>query len=608
MINTFEFFIRPTKDGIPLTKVTEYNRGKWSKGVGWIEKTPIHMKMTTRIQKEQILEGCVESGIIFISLNVDEVVEFYAYDNILNTIMLIKTYDSKVLRDSAPGAISGVDLLYASRGMNCVVINTWISGWRGNTTDYHSVWYQGANRHFPVKIPLDFYGNDKIEAGLQHEFTAWAPRQRTMSYSGMCTFAGENMVGSLGGYTATPLNQFGTRRLWRPIDPHSVVVGETWNEEFSYLIPAIGQLGDLSIMVYIEWQSWYGDGHIEGIEGHPSWDGGSEYHGLLYKSWIEVSNIYQVREPAYAHLDMFTLVPGLPVSALIPESINITQIVGHDGRFFVFYGTIESFRDYLMIEVYDTNLNIVMEKQRIEGVMGSLLSRVSVVAIGNDSFLCFRSTIDGPVYFVNPDTLTVSRTVDIPACIAGISGYAANFVAVDGPVTNYMLTTINDYRFLQPAYTDSPEWGVRYYMPVSYLGYSCKLETCAKLHVNWCAANGKVQHEDANGTLVYTRAQAFGFRYQSTGENMAFIDTGVFQTEQSQIDEVLRLWKESPGHNLNLINRDLNTMGYATAIIPSSFHTIHIGSGGFHVDEGDIELDPSQYGKIKIFVYDVAEG
>ena len=177
-----------------------------------------------------------------------------------------------------------------------------------------------------------------------------------------------------------------------------------------------------------------------------------------------------------------------------------------------------------------------------------------------------------------------------------------------------MLECVNAYRFEQPGQVLHFPLQADYVMPIWYLGYSKTLEACARLHANWCVANCRAQHEGENGTdLVHERAAVYGFRSQSTGENLALIET--MSTVQAEIDECLRIWKESPGHNLNLVNRDLMIMGYASAQYPDTCHTITIGPGSYNpethsysTEPADWVLDPSQYGRMKLYVYNVAEG
>jgi hypothetical protein len=214
---------------------------------------------------------------------------------------------------------------------------------------------------------------------------------------------------------------------------------------------------------------------------------------------------------------------------------------------------------------------------------------------------------------VNDDFSEVLR-VSLSGLTLPTTDIKPRFLAVQAPVRNYMIDQINAYRFTQPG-TEIPfPYQEPYTMPLWYLGLSPDLTECARLHANWCIANSRASHEGANGTdLVHQRAAAYGFRTMATGENLAFIE--VMESEVAEIDECLRLWKESPGHNDNLVNRNSTLMGYAAAAYPASCHAITVGPGlydpvshTYTTVETVITLHPSKYGRMKLYVYNVAEG
>jgi hypothetical protein len=550
-----------------------------------------------------IIPQCLNQGTMFISVNASNDIEFYRYEN--DEVTLVRTLNANSILSPAlptdwaqrPDVYQQVGLMFAEGGMNSLVVLAMVTNWRGNVVDQTSNLWEVFNDYYPVKIPIDFYGDDKIEAGIRHQFASRSPMYNAMSQSGLLVYySGVVLFGQGYFFGQQPLDQY---ELRYPSSSTGLFEALT-NARF---IRAIGIYRDYAILIWMKLAS----------SSSPL-----EMDIRLVSVWGWGETPVAVCPLTEVYSDGTTL-----------KANAISQILGYDSKIYVFYGyTIAStLQDTIEIAIYDLELNIIKDAQTIEGITGSVSSRASIISSGGNNYLCFRtahyvgdsygtlSTSD-PVYLVDPETLELKKSISMPSSNVAFAQYESSwtmdqvpsFLAVNAPITNYMLDQINTYRFAQSPHIEGIADQVNYPMKTSYLGYSCKLESCAKLHADWCAANGKVQHEDADGNLVYVRSQVFGFRYTSTGENMAFIDTTVFKTEEEQINEVLRLWKESPGHNLNLINRDLNTMGYATAMIPSTFHKIYIGPGGYNIEEGDIELDPSQYGKIKIFVYDVAEG
>lgn len=560
-------------------------------------------------------------NLLFVNVNVNNEIEFYDYDSGSNTVSLIRTLDIRPLVqdfsnypwDSNIPEFKQVSLVFAEGDMNCIVVQMWVTNWRGNVYDYYDPYWSATNCYLLVKIPIDFHDNAHIEAGLAWRFAANHPSSLVMSQSGMVLYAAYRVAGGYGGYGAHPLDWYDHAWPYQYFEPIEILGGLA-----QYMIPAIGVMGDTVVVAYIEWQG-----------------------NILYKSHIEIDSILWVGQEPRHRVDRFELKEGWSTTFPTPAIFDIAQIVCDDGYIFILYGTRHGHGVAvdcdIAIEVYDAELTMLKTKQAIPGISGNVLGRVTVVTESGKKCLCFRTQIYDPyisipqiqasVYLVDVETLTIFRTIDMPlsnidrmyiysGTTCGTGGeLTPAFIGTTKPHTNYLLDRINEYRFLQTPYSTSMPPYLYYQMPISYMGYSRKLVECAGLHANWCAANGRAQHEDANGNKVYSRGLEFGYRYDSMGENIAYIDTSVFVSTNDQYDEIFRIWKESPEHNLNLVSRDLNTMGIASAMYPESVHSITLGPGVYNPETGEystgessIELAPSQYGKFKIFVYNVAQG
>lgn len=572
-----------------------------------------------RLDKESIvLPSCADRTVLFVLSTADGNIEIYSHDKATNTNTRLKTINflhvgaqmrsiiEQRISSWTPTAeamldqLRNVAIMAVECDMNCIVIDCFTSNWRGNTAP-NSSWEKIYNQWFKIKVPISFLDDSHIQYNLTYTFGLYAPQQIAMNFGGMFLHF-------------TPPTTWGYGVEMYPISQYS----------------------NFGAIAY-KWYDW-NDGdeyqivpHVAGILGG---------YFFIAECWFNTS----IHGTAYNH-GKLRLVPyswgGGPNIAVKEVSFDyitkIHQIVGCDSRFFVIFAFaaydslismgLMSASAPVSVEVFDLDLEVVIERCVIAGVEGTMVSKVTVVQEGKFNYLCFTTAVvnttstatvyaTNKVYFVDVDTLTVARVSEIPTPYVGkafqkwVGGGPAwgipQFAAVSTPITCYMLDEINKYRMAYPGYSELVDYFVRYTLPNSYLGYSCKLENCARVHAYWCAENGVVQHEDENGQTVHYRAVDWGFRFASTGENMAFIDTTVFRTDKEQVDEVLRIWKASEGHNQNLLLREATTMGYATAMIPWRHETIHIGPGGTF--EGDITLAPEQRGNIKIFVWDSAEG
>jgi uncharacterized protein YkwD len=106
------------------------------------------------------------------------------------------------------------------------------------------------------------------------------------------------------------------------------------------------------------------------------------------------------------------------------------------------------------------------------------------------------------------------------------------------------------------------------------LRLNAELTAAAKEHSRDLAKWDRISHYGSDGSNPWDRVKQAGYRARLAAENVG--------TGQVSFDEVLRGWKESPGHNKNLLLGDAQEMGLALVQDPKtefkSFWTLVIGS------------------------------
>jgi uncharacterized protein YkwD len=170
-----------------------------------------------------------------------------------------------------------------------------------------------------------------------------------------------------------------------------------------------------------------------------------------------------------------------------------------------------------------------------------------------------------PIQVIDTETLAVVRTIPL----GGIQKPAA---MVSVPATNYMLEKVNALRAVQPWVWR--EEGTRY-QRLPYMGYSAHLSAIARVHLEWCAANCRLSHEDVNGDLIAVWGVPLGVYY--AGDNLALISKMGSLTEE--IDAAMAGWTLSPHHFANMVVFDTVTMGWAVVDFPMTCTEITHGPG-----------------------------
>ncbi|MDX2259316.1 MAG: CAP domain-containing protein [Hyphomicrobiaceae bacterium] len=87
------------------------------------------------------------------------------------------------------------------------------------------------------------------------------------------------------------------------------------------------------------------------------------------------------------------------------------------------------------------------------------------------------------------------------------------------------------------------------------LRLNAELTAAAKAHSRDLAKWDRISHYGSDGSNPWDRVKRTGYRPRLTAENVG--------TGQLNFEEVLRGWKESPGHNKNLLLADARDVGIA---------------------------------------------
>ena len=106
------------------------------------------------------------------------------------------------------------------------------------------------------------------------------------------------------------------------------------------------------------------------------------------------------------------------------------------------------------------------------------------------------------------------------------------------------------------------------------LKLNATLTEAAKSHSRDLAKWDRISHFGSDGSNPWDRVKRVGYNAKLAAENVG--------TGQASIDEVMKGWKESPGHNKNLLLTDAEHMGIALVQDPKTefktFWTLVIGS------------------------------
>lgn len=106
------------------------------------------------------------------------------------------------------------------------------------------------------------------------------------------------------------------------------------------------------------------------------------------------------------------------------------------------------------------------------------------------------------------------------------------------------------------------------------LTINAELTAAAKSHSRDLAKWDRISHYGSDGSNPWDRVKRVGYKARLAAENVG--------TGQVTFDEVMKGWKNSPGHNKNLLLSDAQHMGLALVYEPKtefkSFWTLVVGS------------------------------
>lgn len=94
------------------------------------------------------------------------------------------------------------------------------------------------------------------------------------------------------------------------------------------------------------------------------------------------------------------------------------------------------------------------------------------------------------------------------------------------------------------------------------LSLNTELTNAAAAHAKDLAKWDRISHYGSDGSNPWDRVKRAGYNAKVAAENVG--------TGQSSFDEVLKGWKESPGHNRNLLMNDIDNMGIALVQEPKT--------------------------------------
>ena len=91
---------------------------------------------------------------------------------------------------------------------------------------------------------------------------------------------------------------------------------------------------------------------------------------------------------------------------------------------------------------------------------------------------------------------------------------------------------------------------------------NAELTAAAKAHARDLAKWDRISHYGSDGSNPWDRVKRAGYNARVAAENVG--------TGQASIDEVFKGWKESPGHNKNLLMADVEHIGIALVQEPKT--------------------------------------
>ncbi|MEM7727903.1 MAG: CAP domain-containing protein [Pseudomonadota bacterium] len=94
-----------------------------------------------------------------------------------------------------------------------------------------------------------------------------------------------------------------------------------------------------------------------------------------------------------------------------------------------------------------------------------------------------------------------------------------------------------------------------------------KLIEASRIHADDLAKAGIISHNGTDGSTHGDRAHRVGYNFLIAGENVA--------TGQKSWEQVFEAWKDSPGHNENLLRPDVSEFGIALVYEPRTTYSTY---------------------------------
>ena len=96
---------------------------------------------------------------------------------------------------------------------------------------------------------------------------------------------------------------------------------------------------------------------------------------------------------------------------------------------------------------------------------------------------------------------------------------------------------------------------------------AAKLNEASQIHAEDLSRTGTISHQGSDGSTHGDRVHRVGYNFTIAGENVA--------TGQRSWDAVFQAWKDSPGHNENLLRPDVSEFGIALVYEPSTTYSTY---------------------------------
>ena len=191
----------------------------------------------------------------------------------------------------------------------------------------------------------------------------------------------------------------------------------------------------------------------------------------------------------------------------------------------------------------------------------SFADEPAIVSGGNDGVyhIEITETVAACAKLCNTDQNNVCR---------GYSFYQANTQLEQGECSlNNGLGEASDFKVTSPddinidhVIADMNAYRAKF--DLAPLKWSSHLTIAAEIHAADLSKHGLLQHEGTDGSNHGQRVKSTGYNFRLALENVA--------AGQQSWESVLQSWKDSPGHNKNLLNADATEIGVALSFNPKT--------------------------------------